>query len=151
MDMSSDMLVTGTSSPSSLTQNVLPRQWVLGFFDDDEQPHALDPVFNRDRAEAVDVAIPSAPGDKELIGVGVEHEQQEQKGAEIPQGQVVIAPERGDHIMVTGVEIFQDTRLATLREACSFYNLSTSGSCERCFCFKRLFEHQKELELQVVS
>ena len=35
-----------------------------------------------------------------------------------------------------------------MREACTFYNLSTSGSRDRCF--KRLFEHQKKLELQIV-
>ena len=93
-------------------------------------------------------AAPIAPEDEELIGVDVEDVQIDQQGAEIPQGQVVIVPERGDHLVVTGVEIFKDTRLATMREACSFYNLSTSGSCDRCF--KRLFEHQKKLELQVV-
>ena len=35
-----------------------------------------------------------------------------------------------------------------MREACSFYNLSTSGSKDRCF--KRLLEHQKKLELQLI-
>jgi hypothetical protein len=34
----------------------------------------------------------------------------------------------------------------TLREACAFFNLSQSGGKDRCF--KRLWEHQKKLELQ---
>ena len=76
----------------------------MGFrlLDDDEQPHASDPVFNRERAEEV-VAAPIAPEDEELIGVDVEDVQIDQQGAEIPQGQVVIVPERGDHLVVNGV------------------------------------------------
>ena len=77
--------------------------------------------------------------DEELIGIDVEEVQiDQQQGAEIPQGQFVIAPERGDHLLVNGVEIFKDTRPATMREACTFYNLSTSGSRDRCFKQKKL-------------
>ena len=48
-------------------------------------------------------AAPIAPEDEELIGVDVEDVQIDQQGAEIPQGQVVIVPERGDHLVVNGV------------------------------------------------
>ena len=109
----------------------------MGFrlLDDDEQPHAMDPVFETEQQ------MWQHPWhqEEELIGIDVEDVQVGQQGAEIPQGQIVIAPGRSDHILVNGVEIFKDTRLATMREACTFHNLSTSGSRDRCF--KRLFEH----------
>ena len=90
----------------------------------------MNAVFNRERAEE-DVAAPIAPKDEKLIykliGIDVDdvqlYQQDYQQGAEIPQGQVV---ERGDHLLLNGVEIFKDTKLATMREVCSFYHLRTS-------------------------
>ena len=113
-----------------------------------EEPLLSEPGLGQER-EQPEPAAPLAPEDDEIIGIDVDGmQQQDAHGADIPQGQVVIAPERGDHLVVNGVEIFKDTALATMREACTFYNLSTSGSRDRCF--KRLFEHQKKLELQIV-
>ena len=113
-----------------------------------EEPLLSEPGLGRER-EQPEPAAPLAPEDDEVIGIDVDGmQQQDAHGADIPQGQVVITPERGDHLLVNGVEIFKDTALATMRDACTFYNLSTSGSRDRCF--KRLFEHQKKLELQIV-
>ena len=85
-----DILMTGTSSRSFISSAERPPH-AMGFrlLDDDEQPHALDPVFNRDRAEGV--AAPIAPEDEELIRIDVENVQiDQQQGAEIPQGRVEI-------------------------------------------------------------
>ena len=106
---------------------------VMGFrlLDDDED---IQPVLH------ADVAAPLAHED-EIAGVDIEVEPHD-------VGQLVISPERGDHMVVNGVELYRETAHATLREACAFYNLSHSGSKTRCF--DRLWEHQKRLELQIV-
>eukprot|EP00435_Cladocopium_sp_Y103_P011979 s2028_g3.t1 len=111
---------------------------------DDEVPLAAIAVEREDFV-ANDPA-PIAPED-EIVGIEMEDErQQDVEGQAIPHGQLVLAPERGDHMIVNGVELFPHTALATLREACGFYGISRSGSKERCF--KRLWEFQKRLELQ---
>eukprot|EP00435_Cladocopium_sp_Y103_P019491 s291_g4.t1 len=121
----------------------------MGFrlLDEGEQPQDFGGAIAQEPAEA-DVAAPLAPEDDDIQGIEVADVQLDEQGAEIPQGQVVLSPERGDHLLVNGVETYKHTALATMREACSFYNLSTSGGKDRCF--KRLFEHQKKLELQIV-
>ena len=96
-------------------------------------------------AQQADDAEPLAPDD-EIAGVDIDVEAHDE-GQDI-LGQHLISPERGDHMNVNGVELFRDSALATLREACAFYNLSQSGSKKRCF--DRLWEYQKRLELQVV-
>ena len=98
-------------------------------------PHAAEPA----------VAAPLAPDD-EVQGVDIEVDEQGGEGQQVPHGHLVLAPERGDHLNVNGVELFRDSALATLRQGCAFYGLSQSGAKERCF--KRLWEHQKKLELQ---
>jgi len=112
-----------------------------------EEPLAMGPVALHEHAEAAHVPI--APEDDDnIVGIDVDDIQVDEQGADIPQGQVVIAPERGDHLLANGVEIFSNTALATMRGVCSFYNLSTSGSKDKCF--KRLLEHQKKAELQLI-
>ena len=50
---------------------------------------------------------------------------------------------------VNGVEIYKDTALATMREACSFDQiLSTVNFGGKKRCFERLWKFQKRLELQ---
>ena len=131
-----------------ITSSERPPQ-AMGFRMLDEGEEPLQPAIGLDSDDA-EPAAPLAPEDAEVVGIDVDEMQlqQDAQGMDIPQGQVVISPERGDHLVVTGVEIFKGTALATMREACSFHNLSTSGSRERCF--KRLFENQKKLELQLV-
>ena len=90
-------------------------------------------------------AAPLAPEDEEIVGVDIDAQRADVGGAEV-QGNLVLSPERGDHLNVNGVEIYKDTALATMREACSFFQLSTSGGKKRCF--ERLWEFQKRLELQ---
>ena len=117
---------------------------VMGFrlMDDDEVPQ---PAVELEQARhaAGDIA-PMAPED-EVVGVDIGDDMQQDAGQAI-EGQLVYAPDRGDHLTVNGTELFPHTALATLREACGFYNLSQSGGKERCF--KRLWEYQKKLELQ---
>eukprot|EP00435_Cladocopium_sp_Y103_P060151 s367_g21.t3 len=121
---------------------------VLGFrlLDDDDVPLAAIAMEREPEQVEIDPA-PVAPED-EVVGVEIEVDEQQpaDQGDAIPQGNVVLAPERGDHLNVNGVELFKHSSLALLREACSFYNVSQSGSKERCF--KRLWEYQKKLELQ---
>ena len=117
---------------------------VMGFrlMDDDEMPQpAME--LEREQHAAGDVA-PLAPED-EVAGVDIGGEVQPDAGQAI-EGQLVYAPDRGDHLNVNGTELFPHTALVTLREACAFFNLSQSGGKDRWF--KRLWEHQKKLELQ---
>lgn len=108
---------------------------------DGEEPLAMGPVALHEHAEAAHV--PFAPEDDDnIVGIDVDDIEADEQGADIPQGQVVIAPERGGHLLANGVQIFRNTALATMRGVCSFYNLSTSGSKDKCF--KRLLEHQKK-------
>ena len=119
---------------------------VMGFklLDDDELPLAA--IGNEPERHEELVAAPLAPEDDEILGAEIDVEPQAADGQPIPAGQLVFAPEQGDHLNVNGVEIFRDTALAVMREACGFYNIGTSGGKERCF--KRLWEFQKRLELQ---
>ena len=39
-----------------------------------------------------------------------------EKGQASAQGQFVLAPQRGDHLNVNGIELFRDSAMATLRE-----------------------------------
>ena len=82
----------------------------------------------------------------EVAGVDIGGEVQHDAGQAI-EGQLVYSPDRGDHLNFNGTELFPHTALVTLREACAFFNLSQSGGKDDR-CFKRLWEHQKKLELQ---
>eukprot|EP00435_Cladocopium_sp_Y103_P067384 s792_g30.t1 len=70
------------------------------------------------------------------------------EGADIPGGQIVVQPAPEDEVNVNGTILRESSSLAALRAGCSFYNLSTSGSKSKCF--KRLLEHSKKLELDMV-
>ena len=93
---------------------------------------------------AADVA-PLAPEDEEVIGTDIVLEQQHD---EFQPGQVVIAEPKDDSVTVNGVEIFRDSTLATMRTACEFCNIAKSGGKKRCF--QRLWDFQKQLELQAI-
>ena len=91
---------------------------VMGFrlMDDDEIPQpAME--LEREQHVAGDVG-PLAPED-EVAGVDIGGEVQPDAGQAI-EGQLVYAPDRGDHLNVNGTELFPHTALATLREACGF-------------------------------
>ena len=105
-----------------------------------------EPLMPQAHAIDIDVAAPVAPEDEDaIVGVEIDGERDVAGGMEI-HGQPVIAPERDDHLSVNGVEIYRNTALATMREACQFYHVSTSGGKARCF--QRLWDFQKKLELQ---
>ena len=70
------------------------------------------------------------------------------EGADIPEGQIVVQPTPEDEVNVNGTVLRESSNLASLRAGCSFYKLSTSGS--KMKCFKRLLEHSKKLELDMV-
>ena len=55
---------------------------------------------------------------------------------------------RDDKLVVNGVELTMDSTLATLRAGLTFYNLSTSGSKQKCFT--RLANYQKQ-ELEIIT
>ena len=95
---------------------------VMGFrlMDDDEVPQPAVELEQEQHA-AGDIAR-MAPKD-EVAGVDIGGEMQQDAGHAI-EGQLVYAPDRGDHLNVNGTELFRHTALATLREACGFYNLS---------------------------
>ena len=93
---------------------------------------------------AAEVA-PLAPEDEEIIGAEIVLEQQQD---EFQPGQIVIAEPKDDSVTVNGVEIFRDSALATMRTACEFCNIAKSGGKKRCF--QRLWDFQKQLELQAV-
>ena len=102
---------------------------VLGFTLLDEQPERF-PV----QADDDDVDIPD--------------ESMQVQGADIPEGRVAIQPTAEDEVNVNGTVLRESSSLAALRAGCSFYSFSTSGSKSKCF--KRLVEHSKKLELDMV-
>eukprot|EP00435_Cladocopium_sp_Y103_P055226 s2135_g18.t1 len=113
------------------------------------EPEIVEPFCIRTvRAEESQFAgdpAPMAPED-EVVGVDIEVEQHDMEAGQQSHGKLVLAPERGDHLNFNGTDLYPTTALATLSEACAFFHLSQSGSKERCF--KRLWEHQKRLDLQ---
>ena len=84
------------------------------------------PILERPMHDELDQAAPSAPEDAEIVGAEIDVQHADMDGVEI-QGKLVLSPDGGDHINVNGVEIYKDTALATMREACSFFQISTSG------------------------
>lgn len=118
----------------------------------EKSPHLMgfryeEPAAAAGAADAPADEAPVAPED-ELAGVDIDIQEEPAADGRDIQGNIVLSPERGEHIWVNGVEIFKDTALATMRQACSFYGISSSGSKQRCF--SRLFEYQKRLELQSI-
>ena len=111
-----------------ITDGEKPPQ-VMGFrmLDEGQQP-----LVPQDMPGEMEPAAPLAPEDAEIAGVDIDVQQAAVDGAEV-QGNLFLSPEWGDHLNVNGVEIYKDTALATMRVACSFYQLSTSGGKKRCF------------------
>ena len=87
--------------------------------DDDEVPQPAVELEQEQHA-AGDIA-PMAPKD-EVAGVDIGGEMQQDAGHAIG-GQLVYAPDRGDHLNVNGTELFPHTALATLRETCGCLTL----------------------------
>ena len=65
---------------------------------DDDIPLAAIAMERERQDEAV--AAPIAPEDDEVLGAEIEVEPQDDDGQQIPEGQLVLAPERGDHLNV---------------------------------------------------
>ena len=88
--------------------------------------------------------IPKAPEDEMEIA----HEAEIQKAiaAEEKMDKVLVEPFDADKLVVNGVELTAESTMASLRAACSFYNLSTSGSKSKCY--KRLVNYLKQMELE---
>lgn len=84
--------------------------------------------------------------DDQDVDIGGDELQAE--GQEIPEGQIVVRADPDDEINVNGSKLKPSSALAALRAACTFYNISSSGS--RLRCFQRLAGHQKRLELEIV-
>ena len=72
----------------------------------------------------------------------------QQQGRDIPEGQIVVHPSAEDEIDINGTKLRATSAPSALRAACGFYNLSTSGSKQKCF--QRILDHQKKLELTMV-
>ena len=70
------------------------------------------------------------------------------EGRDVPEGQIVVQPIPEDEVNVNGTALRETSSLAGLRAGCSFYGVSSSGSIQKCF--KRLIEHSKKLELELV-
>ena len=66
----------------------------------------------------------------------------EQQGRDVPEGQIVVHPSAEDEIDVNGTKLRVTSALSALRSACGFYNLSTSGSKQKCF--QRIFRSSEE-------
>ena len=86
--------------------------------------------------------------DDDDVDIEGEVEPADVAGADIPEGQIVVRPDSDDEITVNGTVLKLTSALVALRAGCQFYNLSTSGSKQRCF--QRLVDHQKKLELELV-
>ena len=96
----------------------------------------------------VDAPPENFPVEADDEDVDIPHVEPEVEGAKIPEGQIAIELSPEDEINVNGTMLREDSGLAALRAGCSFYGLFTSGSKSKCF--KRLLEHSKNLELDMV-
>ena len=87
---------------------------VMGFrlLDDNED---TQPALQVEQRPHADVAAPLAPED-EVAGVDIDVEPHD-AGQDI-QGQLVVSPERGDHMVVYGVELYRETTLKVERSLC---------------------------------
>ena len=104
---------------------------VLGFTLTDGEP-VVFPVRQDDDEDA------EIPGDSLEV-----------EGQDIPEGQVIVRPSPEDEVNVNGTVLRSTSALAALRAGCCFYNLSTSGSKQKCF--QRLLDHAKKLDLQMMT
>ena len=90
-----------------------------------------------------------APEDVEIQGVEIDGDEAQQvDGVEI-QDRILVEPMKDDKLVVNGVQLTANSSLAALRAALTFYNLSTSGSKQKCFA--KLLNHAKRLELETVT
>ena len=119
---------------------------VLGFAWADED--VLQPGQGADSSSMDDVEV-VAPEDVEIQGVEIDGDEAQQvDGVEI-QDRILVEPMKDDKLVVNGVELTANSSLAALRAALTFYNLSTSGSKQKCFA--KLLHHAKRLELETVT
>ena len=117
---------------------------VMGFSLLDEDELALFPDV--EHLEAGDIR--TAPDD-EVMGREIEGDDANPGGADVPlEGRLVFSPSPTDMVLVNGVELTPQSTLQSLKTACSFHGLSTSGS--KVKCFSRLLNHQKEQELEII-
>eukprot|EP00435_Cladocopium_sp_Y103_P063067 s2135_g24.t1 len=92
------------------------------------------------------VEFPVRQGDD----VDIPDESLQVEGQEIPaEGRIVVRPSPEDEVNVNGTVLRSNSALAALRAGCSFYNLSSSGSKQKCF--QRLLDHSKKLDLEMIS
>ena len=116
----------------------------MGFSLLDEDEPALFPDV--EHLEAGDIR--TAPDD-EVMGREIEGDDANPGGADVPlEGRLVFSPSPTDMVLVNGVELTPQSTLQSLKTACSFHGLSTSGS--KVKCFSRLLNHQKEQELEII-
>ena len=102
--------------------------------DDDEQdPEIMAPD---DAFQGREIAVPG------LAGPPVQ-------GREIPADRVVVDAADFEKVIVNGVELSCTSSLAALRSSCGFSGISQSGS--KLTCYRRLVNHVKELELELLK
>ena len=119
---------------------------VLGFVWADDDVLQFNPAAAGSADDDVEIV---APEDMEVQGADIEvGEDHPAAGVEI-QEKILVEPLRDDKLVVNGVELTMDSTLAALRAGLTFYNLSTSGSKQKCFT--RLANHQKQQELEIIT
>ena len=119
---------------------------VLGFVWADDDVLQFNPAAAGSADDDVEIV---APEDMEVQGADTEGgEDRPAAGVEI-QERILVEPLRDDKLVVNGVELTMDSTLATLRAGLTFYNLSTSGSKQKCFT--RLANYQKQQELEIIT
>ena len=100
----------------------------------------------QDEMQEAEMEVPIAPDEDAVVeSAAVQHQPDAQESAE-PMDQIVIEGFDPEGIVVNGVELNSESSLKALRQACSFHNISTSGS--RVKCYKRLVNYMKAQELE---
>ena len=89
--------------------------------------------------KAIEEITPTPP-EKEVANKNEEDKKEQDLECELQ-----LSPMDVDKVLVNGVELTQDSTLATLRAACSFLDISGSGS--KVKVYTKIINHNKRMEL----
>ena len=138
---------------SSFHQLYGPRDVITVVTDVEKDPEIMGFCFADDEVAVHSSGTAGSAGD---FAEGVMAPEDELEGVDIPEavsdlpaGAYVIEPFDEDKVLVNGVELTIESKLADLRNACGFFKLSQSGSKERCY--KRIVNFLKQHHLELID
>ena len=122
---------------------------LMGFSMADEavaisEQERLDEMYQQDpelMAPEDEIVGEDIDGQRELVAIP--------EGRQVLADGVVMDAADFEKVVVNGVELTVSSSLAALRSGCSFYGISQSGGKQKCY--RRLVNHLKKLELELLT